>query len=621
MSTMAVSFDGAVECGQFLGDTIVSIKTAWLMAQATPCSRYLISLHPKGQLNFLWERWIKHFNAQIIYSTVDAGDMPGRFNLWNKRFVKREIDGVSFDHYRELYRRIDGGHRQGVLCGGERGLGRKNVFEYTFYGQENKPETCEGGQDFGDDLIDHGVQPPEQDVLIAPYAKCQGNGVFTFQFWDQVVRKLVGSGLKVTVNHNGDFCNDLPKELYRRIYPKFTELRSEVERSRLVACGNTGVGWMAAACGIPLLAMQPVDSNMQDYRYEWCGVKSLIEYVEQPDADYVVSRIMEEVQGKVVLTTGCFDVLHAGHVRHLEESRSLGTKLIVALNSDASVKRLKGNDRPIHPQAEREAVLRALRCVDDVRLYGDDDATDLIHRVRPAVLTNGSDHKWEEIVCKDFVEAYGGQVAVTSGSRTSTSTRIIQTVIRQVDVMAAVRDAERLSPNPFHKLKLLADEFLSVKDLSGAVADVGVYRGACSLIMRRLAPDKEIHLFDTWAGNPHEDPLCHHRKGEWTADLLECKRIIGTDAKAHYHVGVFPETGNGEAQDKFCFVVIDGDTYQTTRDAIEFFWPRLVDGGKLFIDDVPWPPCAGVEKAVDEAFKPEQQRRVPDAQTCVVVKK
>jgi len=622
MSVLYLAFNGHPDMGQFLGDTIVSVKAAYLMARATPCSRYLLGLSPKSPLNFLWDKFIETFHVEVVYDTFHPGNMDQRFDSWNKAFNRREIDGRKFDHYRELYRRIDGGHRQGVLCGGERGLGRKNVFEYVYYGQENKPEgPCEGGAEFADDLIAHPVVPPEYDVLIAPYAKCQGNGTFTFAFWDRVTRLLVESGVKVTVNHHGEFCEDLKAGgLYRRIYPPFKDLLPEVCRHRLVSCGNTGVGWVAGACGIPLLAMQPPDSNMQDYRYEWCGVQSLREFVEDPDAEYVVKRIQEELETRTVLTTGCFDILHAGHIRHLEESRSFGNRLVVALNSDASVRSLKGADRPIHNQAEREFVLRAMRCVDDVQVFDGDNALRLIHKLRPAVLTNGSDHKLEEIVGKDFVESYGGKVVVTDGSRTQTSTRIIQTVIKQVDVLTACREAANLSPNPFPKMKLLADQFLSVKDLPAAAADVGAYRGACSLVMRRLAPEKELHLFDTWSGNPHEDPLCHHRKGEWAADLAECKKVVGSDARTHYHVGVFPESVNGESSARFCFVVIDGDTYQTTKDAIAFFWPRLVEGGKLFIDDYDWQPCAGVRKAVDEAFTDAQRTVFGSEKTCVVKK-
>lgn len=219
------------------------------------------------------------------------------------------------------------------------------------------------------------------------------------------------------------------------------------------------------------------------------------------------------------------------------------------------------------------------------------------------------------------MESYGGRVVVTSGTRDQSSTKIINAVVRVADVIKAVQDASSISPNPWNKLKLLADQFNSVVGLPGDVADLGAYRGGCSLILRRLAPNKELHIFDTWAGNPFDDPLCHHKKGEWVARLDECKAIVGENERTHYHEGVFPGTAADLKDRMFSFVMIDPDTYPAVRDAIEFFWPRMVQGGKLFIDDWNWEPTAGVEKAVREAFRDDQLTLYPALHTCVVVKK
>ena len=622
MSTMLIAFSGTRENGQFLGDQICSVKAAWAFAQNTPCGKYILALSPQNDMNFLWQKFIDTYHCEIVYDTFSPGNMDERFDAWDRWRRSREIEGRKFDVYKELYRRIDGGRRQGVLCGAERGLGRKNIFEYFYYGQEHVKEPPVGLEDFDDTLIYHPLVPSERAVLIAPYAKCQGNMLFSFEYWERVCKKLIDAGITVTVNHHGPFADGLTNHpLFRKIFPSPPALLDEVCRHKLVACGNTGVGWLAGACGVPLLAMQPVNSNMQDYRYELCGVKSMVEFLDQPDADYCARRIAEEVNSTVVFTTGCYDVLHAGHIRHLEESRALGTRLIVGLNSDESVKRLKGEGRPLNPQDQRSAVLRALRYVDDVRVFNGDDATELIHEIRPAIITNGCDHKADEIVGKDFVEKYGGRVAVTSGTRTSSSTRLIAKLVRASDVLKAVNDASAISPNPYGKLKLLADQFLSVNSIPGDIADLGAYRGGCSLILRRLAPEKDLHVFDTFAGNPYNDPLCHHRKGEWVATLEETQRHVGTDKLTHYHIGVFPDTAAKLTGRMFCFVVVDMDTYQATRDAIEWFWPRMVVGGKMYFDDVPWEPCAGAEKAVNEAFQPNQQERFPNANACVVTKK
>jgi O-methyltransferase len=260
-----------------------------------------------------------------------------------------------------------------------------------------------------------------------------------------------------------------------------------------------------------------------------------------------------------------------------------------------------------------------MKCVDEVVIFDGDDATDVIKRLRPAVITNGPDHKVDEIVGKAFVEQYGGRVAVTSGARGKSTTTIAKT-IKGIDILGAVRDAQPLSPNPFNKLKLLADQYFLVNSLQGAAADVGTYRGACALILRRLAPERQLHCFDTWKGSPHEDPMCHHRPGEWAADLAECKRVVGTDPQTHYHEGVFPASAKGLEDVRFCFVVVDGDTYQTTKDAIEWFWERMVPGGKMFFDDWEWEPCSGVTKAVKEMFQADQRQIFAGEHGCVVTK-
>jgi rfaE bifunctional protein nucleotidyltransferase chain/domain len=113
---------------------------------------------------------------------------------------------------------------------------------------------------------------------------------------------------------------------------------------------------------------------------------------------------------KVVFTNGCFDILHVGHVQYLTEARSLGDKLVVGLNSDASVQRLKGSERPVIPQEERRAVLLALRCVDEVHIFDEDTPLKLIQSIRPDVLVKGGDWAVEAIVGNEFVRSYGGEV-------------------------------------------------------------------------------------------------------------------------------------------------------------------------------------------------------------------
>lgn len=114
---------------------------------------------------------------------------------------------------------------------------------------------------------------------------------------------------------------------------------------------------------------------------------------------------------RVVFTNGCFDLLHPGHVRYLSAARRLGDALVVAVNSDASVRRLgKGSDRPLVPENDRAEVLAALEAVDYVTLFDQDTPLDVIRRLRPDVLVKGGDWAPEKIVGADVVRSYGGRV-------------------------------------------------------------------------------------------------------------------------------------------------------------------------------------------------------------------
>lgn len=113
---------------------------------------------------------------------------------------------------------------------------------------------------------------------------------------------------------------------------------------------------------------------------------------------------------RVVFTNGVFDILHRGHVEYLAKARALGDLLVVGLNSDASVKRIKGPQRPLNPQEDRAAVLAALACVDAVVIFDEDTPLRLIEHLVPDVLVKGADWKVEEIVGADVVLRNGGRV-------------------------------------------------------------------------------------------------------------------------------------------------------------------------------------------------------------------
>ncbi len=116
---------------------------------------------------------------------------------------------------------------------------------------------------------------------------------------------------------------------------------------------------------------------------------------------------------KVVFTNGCFDLLHPGHVAYLEEARSLGDALVVAVNTDASVRRLgKGSLRPINPQADRARVLAALAAVDRVVFFGEDTPLEILTELTPDILVKGGDYQEHEVVGRDLILARGGEIRI-----------------------------------------------------------------------------------------------------------------------------------------------------------------------------------------------------------------
>ena len=123
------------------------------------------------------------------------------------------------------------------------------------------------------------------------------------------------------------------------------------------------------------------------------------------------AAVLHEAGIRVVFTNGCFDILHAGHVRYLAAARALGDVLILGLNSDASVRRLKGEMRPVNTAEDRAEVVGALKSVDYVVIFGEDTAENLIAKVRPAVYAKGGDYTRETLPEARIVESYGGEVA------------------------------------------------------------------------------------------------------------------------------------------------------------------------------------------------------------------
>jgi D-beta-D-heptose 7-phosphate kinase/D-beta-D-heptose 1-phosphate adenosyltransferase len=149
--------------------------------------------------------------------------------------------------------------------------------------------------------------------------------------------------------------------------------------------------------------------------------------------DGALARVREwrAAGGKVVFTNGCFDLLHPGHISLLYQARALGDHLVVGLNTDTSIKRLKGSGRPILSEQDRAAMLSALECVDLVVHFDEDTPLKLIEAIRPDILVKGSDYAPDQVVGKQVVEAYGGCVKLVDLMQGYSTTGLTQKVIAE----------------------------------------------------------------------------------------------------------------------------------------------------------------------------------------------
>jgi len=147
-------------------------------------------------------------------------------------------------------------------------------------------------------------------------------------------------------------------------------------------------------------------------------------FLSSDDAAREVARRQSSGQ-KVVFTNGVFDILHVGHLRYLKEARALGDALIVALNTDASVKAIKGPTRPINAEDERAELLDALECVDYVTFFSERTPVDLVAKVKPAIYAKGGDYTVETLPESPVVFGYGGEVKILTFIPGRSTTNII----------------------------------------------------------------------------------------------------------------------------------------------------------------------------------------------------
>jgi D-beta-D-heptose 7-phosphate kinase/D-beta-D-heptose 1-phosphate adenosyltransferase len=147
-------------------------------------------------------------------------------------------------------------------------------------------------------------------------------------------------------------------------------------------------------------------------------------------------KIVKDLKAKgkrIVFTNGCFDILHIGHVRYLEDAKAHGDVLVVGVNSDSSVRELKGPERPILPEEERAEILSGLGCVDYVTVFEERDPLKLISSLQPNVLAKGGDWTKEQIVGREVVERSGGEVVIIPFVEKASTSNVIGTILKRYE--------------------------------------------------------------------------------------------------------------------------------------------------------------------------------------------
>jgi rfaE bifunctional protein nucleotidyltransferase chain/domain len=137
-------------------------------------------------------------------------------------------------------------------------------------------------------------------------------------------------------------------------------------------------------------------------------------------------------QGKKIVTTnGCFDILHIGHVRYLQSARDLGDILIVAINSDESVRTIKGEKRPLIPQEERAEILAALECVDYVMIFSEPDPIQFLKELKPDIHVKGGDYTLDQVIERKAVESLGGELRLMPGVSGKSTSNLIKLILKR----------------------------------------------------------------------------------------------------------------------------------------------------------------------------------------------
>lgn len=150
--------------------------------------------------------------------------------------------------------------------------------------------------------------------------------------------------------------------------------------------------------------------------------------LKKADIPSFIKKIQKE-QKTLVFTNGCFDLIHIGHIEYLKDAKNLGDVLIVGINSDASVKRLKGKLRPVQNENDRAKIIEALRMVDAVIIFTEDTAESLISLIKPHIYVKGNDYQIENLPEREIVTSYGGKIVLVPYLKGHSTTNLVQKIL------------------------------------------------------------------------------------------------------------------------------------------------------------------------------------------------
>lgn len=232
-------------------------------------------------------------------------------------------------------------------------------------------------------------------------------------------------------------------------------LAAGADYAEAAALGNVAGGLEVERIGVALLSRQEILRDLLDHHQP--------EAAKRLDRDALVAEVHRRRQAgqKVVFTNGCFDILHVGHVRLLRQATALGDYVVVGLNSDASVKRLKGASRPLNGEDARAELLAALECVDAVTIFGEDTPLELIDLILPDVLVKGGDYRPEEVVGRAEVEAAGGRLVLIPLVEGHSTTGLVQ---RAAERTVTAHPPEQAVPSPLSRVGGLTPFKTSIPD-------------------------------------------------------------------------------------------------------------------------------------------------------------